>query len=140
MQLQVHRHPLLIQPGIQSLLDKIISTLIRLALLSLLTFGRACSRSGESKQASLSSHLLAAFMVNVIGIKYRFVSWIELDHSLFDCMDVTLQDLLLQWLCHFLDILDLSYLIDIEQRIIILRFPAYSINILNARTWHWCTP
>lgn len=57
-----------------------LNILVGLAVPSQLTFGRACSRLGESKQTSLSSHLIAAFMFNVVWIKYRFVSWIELGH------------------------------------------------------------
>jgi hypothetical protein len=33
---------------------------------------------------------IIAILVNVIGIKYRFVSWIKLDHNLFVCMDISL--------------------------------------------------
>lgn len=47
-----------------------------------------------------------AVLINVVRIKYRFVSWIKLDHSLFECMDITLQNLLLQWLSHLWNILD----------------------------------
>ena len=54
---------------------------------------------------------IIAILVNVIGIKYRFVSWIKLDHSLFECMDITLQNLLLQWLSHLFDVLDWGHLI-----------------------------
>lgn len=39
-------------------------------------------------------------MDDVIHLEYRFASWIKLDHSLFECMDITLQDLLLQRLRH----------------------------------------
>ena len=58
MQLQVHCHPLLIQPGIQCHLDEIR-----------LDIHRACYS--------------IAVLVNVVRIKYRFVSWIELNYIVF---------------------------------------------------------
>ena len=49
---------------------------------------------------------LIAVLVNVVSIKYRFVSWIKLEHNLFECMDISNQNLLLQWILHFFDVLD----------------------------------
>lgn len=43
-------------------------------------------------------------MDDVIHLESRFVSWIKLNHSLFKCMDISLQNLLLQWLCHLLNV------------------------------------
>ena len=61
----VYFYSLLIQSSIQCLLDEIR-----------LDIHQACNP--------------IAVLVNVIGIKYRFVSWIELDNSLFECMSITL--------------------------------------------------
>ena len=52
---------------------------------------------------------LISILIDITRIEYRFVSWIELDHSLFECKGITLQDLLHQGLSHFRDILDLSH-------------------------------
>lgn len=45
-------------------------------------------------------------MDDVIHLEYRFVSWIELGHRLFDCMDISLLNLIPQWFWHLSNVLD----------------------------------
>ena len=86
MQLQVHCHPLLIQPGIQCHLDEIRLDIHQACYpiavdiwSSLLTPGRV-----ETSFTLLS--LNRSLQFNVVGIKYRFVSWIELNHIVIACL------------------------------------------------------